>query len=67
MYHHAITSLSWLSPKAEKVWSVRKLNSRWWKILQHGWNLANIGTWLGTKLRTIFRLAKNTWDLRQGM
>ena len=38
LYHHAMPSLSWLSPKAEKVWNVCESNARWWKILQPGWH-----------------------------
>ena len=29
-----MTSLSWLSSKAAKLWNVCKSDARWWKILQ---------------------------------
>ena len=38
LYHLAMPSLSWLSPKVENVWNVCKSNARWWKILQRGWH-----------------------------
>ena len=38
LYHHAMTSLSWLSSKAAKLWNVCKSDARWWKILQRGWH-----------------------------
>ena len=38
LYHHTKASLSWLSPKAEKVWNVCKLKAKWCQILQRGWH-----------------------------
>ena len=38
IYHHVMTSLSWLSPKVENIWNVCKSNARWWQILQCGWH-----------------------------
>ena len=37
-YKYIVSSLSWLSPKAENVWNVCKSNARWWQIFQHGWH-----------------------------
>ena len=36
LYNHAMTLVSWLSPKAKKLWNVYKSDARWWKILQRG-------------------------------
>ena len=38
LYHHAMASVSWLSPNAKKLWNVCKSDARWWKILQRGWH-----------------------------
>ena len=38
LYNHAMTLVSWLSPKAKKLWNVYKSNARWWNILQRGWH-----------------------------
>ena len=38
LYYHVIALVSWLSPKAKKLWNVCKSDARWWKILQRGWH-----------------------------